>query len=306
MSYIFGPVPSRRLGYSLGIDIVDFKNCSLNCIYCQLGKTTNLTVRRREYVKIKHVISELKNILSQGKRIDYITLSGSGEPTLNSRIGVLIKNIKLITSIPVAVITNATLMCRANVRRELLNADVVIPSLDAVTQRTFIKINKPYSTLKIKDIINSLVQFRRQFKGKIWLEIMLVKDINDNESELKHFKRIIGDIRPDKIQLNTVVRPPADDSAKAITGARLRWIKDYLGQNCEIIQDISIDRYEHYINDPSKSILTIIKRHPMTVDDISLCLGLEKSEVMNHVDRLIKAKRIISTVHEKRKYYLTN
>jgi len=171
---LYGPGPSRRLGYSLGVDLLPFKTCSLSCIYCQLGNSPKKTIRRINPYSEKKILEEIKEFLKTGARVDFITFSGSGEPTLNKSTGWLIREIKKFTNIPVAVLTNSTLLSRAGVRKELSAADVVVPSLDAATQRVFEKINRPHPSLKIEKIIDGMVKFRKEFKGQIWLEIMLV------------------------------------------------------------------------------------------------------------------------------------
>ncbi|RLC09648.1 MAG: hypothetical protein DRI24_21450 [Deltaproteobacteria bacterium] len=196
--YLFGPVPSRRLGISLGIDLVPMKTCTLNCIYCECGRTTDLTLSRREYVPLPEVKAEFLHYQSNHPRPDYITFSGSGEPTLNSSIGKIIRFIHSHdTGIPVAVLTNGTLLFDPQVRKELKPASVVMPSLDAATDKVFIKINRPHSRSSVKGMIEGLIQFRKEFKGLIWLEIFIVTGLNNTESELTALKRAIQKISPD-------------------------------------------------------------------------------------------------------------
>src|SRR4030043_1698001 len=173
---LYGPVPSRRLGRSLGIDLIPHKICTYDCIYCQIGKTTKKTLLRKEYVPEKEVLEEVKTFLLKGSSsIDYLSLSGSGEPTLHSKIRSIIKTIKEITTIPVAVLTNGFLLSRQKVRQDLLKADVVLPSLDAVSQDVFERINRPQQDSSIKRIIEGMVEFRKIYKGQIWIEILFCK-----------------------------------------------------------------------------------------------------------------------------------
>ena len=188
MKYIYGPVPSRRLGFSLGVDIIPYKVCTLDCIYCQLGKTAHQVVRRQTYFRADDVLEELGDFLSKNPHIDFITFSGSGEPTLNSELGVMIKKLKSMSSIPVAVLTNGTLLSMEDAREDLMGADVVLPSLDAASQHVFKRINRPHESLEIAKIINGLKNFRNMYKGQIWLEIMLVRGVNDNRDELLRIK----------------------------------------------------------------------------------------------------------------------
>jgi len=175
--YLYGPVPSRRLGLSLGVDIVPFKVCTLDCVYCQLGRASRKTIERREYVPVKAVLAELKERLAQGVKADFITISGSGEPTLNSQLGELIDGIKKITDIPVAILTNGTLLYRQNVRADCAKADVVLPSLDAGDEQTFQKMNRPYSGLSIEKLIEGLLAFRNEFAGEFVLEVFFVEGL---------------------------------------------------------------------------------------------------------------------------------
>jgi len=239
MKYIYGPVKSRRLGLSLGVTLTPYKICSFNCVYCQLGKTINTTSQRREYIPIQEIINELKlwlqNNIIEAKDLDYITFSGSGEPTLNIKIGQLIAEIKKITAVPVAVITNASLLNVALVRQALLEADLIIPSLDAVTPEIFAKVDQPQENIDIKDIISGLIDLRKEFKGQIWLEVMLVKGINDDLAHARKLKDIIDKINPGRIQLNSPVRTTAENNVLAVDKKKLMKFKEILGDKCELI-----------------------------------------------------------------------
>lgn len=236
MRYLYGPLRSRRLGLSLGITLTPYKICSFDCIYCQLGKTTKLTAKRKEYIKISEIIRELKQYLkSSPKKIDYITFSGFGEPTLNIKFGRLIIEIKKITTIPICVITNSSTISNKNIRRQLKYVDLIVPSLDAIDKETFTRIDKPVAGINIKRIIDGLIALRHEFKGKIWLEVMLVKGLNDSLGYARQIKKIIDKIRPDAIQLNSPIRKPKDSIAKLVPLSRLKQIQKILGKNCEII-----------------------------------------------------------------------
>lgn len=239
MNYIYGPVQSRRLGLSLGITITPFKYCLLDCVYCQLKKTTKFTLRREEYVKADVVLSELSQFLTDYpdyKKIDYITLSGSGEPLLNSAIKDIISGIKKLTKIPVALITNSVLLTDAQVRQDILELDLILPSLDAVTQDVFKRIDRPFnSDIKIENIIDALASLRREFKGKIWLEVMIVRDINDGLEYANQFREVIQGIDPDKVHVNIPSRPPSESWVKMPLVNKLDQIKEILGKDCELI-----------------------------------------------------------------------
>ena len=300
---IFGPVPSRRLGFSLGVDLVPFKVCSLDCIYCQLGKTTHKTVARKEYVSCDKILAELEKALMNSKTIDYITLSGSGEPTLNSKTGEIIRKIKEMTAIPVAVITNATLLSDDALKKDLLPADLVVPSLDGATQDVFEKVNRPCASLKTEKIIRGMIDFKKIYKGKIWLEIMLVKGINETEAELNAIKTAVEQIKPDKIQLNTPVRPPSEEWVKTLSASRLIKIKKFFGNKCEIIAEFNRKRHKAYLKDVEEEILTLISRRPLTSKDISYSLGLHINEVIKYVEDLEKQKKISSKIYQGKRYF---
>ena len=298
MKHIFGPVPSRRFGHSLGVDIIPLKYCTLDCIYCQLGRTTHLTVTRKKYSPVKSVLNELKKVLklkSNRAKIDCITFSGSGEPTLNSNIGKMISEIKKISNVPVVVLTNGTLLFRQDVKNDLLQADIVAPSLDGIP--SFQKIDRPHKSLDIEKIIDGLEQFRKAYKGKIWLEILFVKDINDSQYEIESLKEAIAKIKPDKIHLNTVVRPSAEDYAKPLGRKKLLEIRKFFGKNCEIISDKIIKPHHCIEADNGESIqqkiLQILPRRPLRLEDIIGVIKSNEGTILKELWLLERRKKII-------------
>ena len=302
--YIFGPVPSRRLGKSLGVDLVPFKTCTFDCIYCDVGRTTRKTISRQSYISPKEIQGELELCLPIfGKKPDYITLSGSGEPTLNTKIGEIIRRIKEITSTPVAVLTNSSLCSFNEVRRDLSEADVVLPSLDAITPALFEYINRPHTSLKIEEIISGLIQFRNQYRGQIWLEILFCRGVNDGKEEIEKLKEVIERIEPDRIQLNTPVRPPAEDFAFPLTLAQLEEIKERLGDKAEIISEFAAPTEEKFNSVKDSEILNLIKRRPCTAEDISKALGLHLNEVVKFLEKLLKEGGVHYRMYEHRGYY---
>jgi wyosine [tRNA(Phe)-imidazoG37] synthetase (radical SAM superfamily) len=301
--HLYGPVPSRRLGYSLGVDLLPFKTCSLSCIYCQLGRSQKKTIRRINPYSEKNILEEIKKFLKTGARVDFITFSGSGEPTLNKSIGWLIREIKKITKIPVAVLTNSTLLSRAEVRKELAAAEVVVPSLDAGTQPVFEKINRPHPSLKVEKIIDGLAKFRKEFKGQIWLEIMLVKGVNDSPAHLKKLKEAVDRINPDKIHLNTVVRPPAEKTARPLTPEEMNKIKDVFGQKAEVIASFRKKEQEIAPPDIAEAILAIVRRRPVSLEDLENSLGQTREELSLEIQKLLQQKKIKQVSHLDRDYF---
>ena len=292
---LFGPVPSRRLGISLGIDLVPMKTCTLNCIYCECGESTHLTLERREYVPFATVKQELSIYFANNPPPDYITFSGSGEPTLNSRIGDVLHFIKNhIHDIPVALLTNGTLFSQKQVREDIKAATVIIPSLDAATEKVFRKINRPSPHLKVDTIIQGLIQLRKEYRGKIWLEIFIVPGMNDTEQELTALKQAIDKIKPDQVQINTLDRPGSVPTLRAATRQELEHVIDFWEmENAAIVADAP----EHkalfpYRKDTASAILGTIARRPCTLTDLSEILGLPTDEVKKHIDSLHTDKKI--------------
>lgn len=234
--HIFGPINSRRLGTSLGIDAIYFKVCSFDCLYCEVGITNIKTIERKEWVKKDDIIAELKDYLAKNdKKLDYITFSGSGEPTLNSKIGEIIDEIKKITNTKVAVLTNSSLIDDKNVQNELLKADLVVPSLDAVTETLFHQIDLPHKDIKIENIINGLIEFRKIYTGQIWLEVLVLKGFNDTEEEFNKIAQCVKLIKPDKVQINNLDRKPSYDIAKKADFETVEKLKKILLGIVEVI-----------------------------------------------------------------------
>jgi len=227
-SNVYGPLKSRRLGNSLGVNLVPYKSCTLNCIYCEAGATTNLTIERQKYISIDLILGELKEKIREHQHIDYITLCGTGEPTLNLEIGQIIQKIK--THWPqyrLCLITNSTLLIDENLHQDLLPCDLIIPSLDAVSEPIFQTISRPHPQLMIKEIIEGLINFRQKFKNQIWLEIFFIEGINDTPAELALFKETCLRINPDLLQINSLDRNGTLDWVAKLPIQRLQEIQDY-------------------------------------------------------------------------------
>lgn len=227
--HLFGPVDSRRLGKSLGIDLLPFKTCSLDCVFCECGKTTCLTSKKQIYVSTDAVIRELKDFFSTKPELDFVTFSGAGEPTLAGNLGEIIGFIKAnYPQYKVCVLTNGTLFFDPDVRRRVLSADVLVPSLHAVTPEAFIKITRPVKDLNVRHIISGLTALRKEFSGEIWLEVFIVPGINDSIEEISELKKVIGGIKPDKIQLNSLARAGTESWVKPATREELEKISEFL------------------------------------------------------------------------------
>ena len=296
--HLFGPVPSRRLGMSLGVDLVPLKTCTLNCIYCECGGTTNLTLNRKEYISFEEVTKELKDYFIHNPEPDYITFSGSGEPTLNSRIGDVINFIKQEKpSIPIAVLTNGTLFNEKQVRTDLLPVDLVLPSLDAGTIESFYKINEPCDDLNLFAYVQGLKDFRKEFTGKIWLEVFILPGYNDDRENLSAMRKIIEEMNPDRLQLNTLDRPGVVSDIRAATSAELKDVVNFLGfANTEIIAaSPNRKNIKSYREDIESAILETISRRPCTSEDLGKILGTHVNEINKYLDVLENDKKIKHT-----------
>jgi len=293
--YLFGPVPSRRLGMSLGVDLVPKKVCSLNCVYCEVGKTTKLTTERIEYVPFKRVKDEIIHFFRNNPDPDFVTFSGSGEPTLNIRLGDVMDFIKeLKPDIPIAVLTNGTLLSDRQVRKELQGADIVLPSLDAATRGVFTRINRPAPGIDIDNYIRGLIDFRKEYKGKIHLEIFVLPGYNYEENELKELRKAIIRINPDSVQLNTLDRPGTVDNLRSAGREELEEIVESWGLvNVEIIAAAPKRKeVQSYRHDAEEAIIGMIARRPCTIDDLSETLGMHVSEINKYLDVLESENKI--------------
>jgi wyosine [tRNA(Phe)-imidazoG37] synthetase (radical SAM superfamily) len=304
VKHTYGPVPSRRLGISLGVDLVPKKICTYDCIYCQIGRTTLQTIERKAYIPARSILRDVKEALQErGDTVDYVAISGSGEPTLNSAIGEVIHGIKKITSTPVAVITNSSLIHLEAVRQALLEADCIMPSLDAVTPFIFQTINRPHSAIEIEQIIQGLTTLRKEYNGRIWLEILLCRGVNDSGEEIEAFRQAIRTIRPDKVHLNTVVRPAVEDYASALPPDRMEQIKKSLGADVEIIAEFESHKHLIPSEDIEKKVIRLLQRRPETPDGLAKALGLHDLEIVKILDKLVKEEKVKYRVFNQRLYY---
>jgi wyosine [tRNA(Phe)-imidazoG37] synthetase (radical SAM superfamily) len=302
--YLYGPVPSRRLGRSLGIDLVPHKICTYNCVYCQIGKTTDKTLVRKEYAPVREILGEAKGFLKEEpSALDHLSLSGSGEPTLHSKIRLVIEGIKAIASVPVAVITNGSLLFEKEVRRDLLHADVVLPSLDAGSQEVFDRVNRPLPEISIENVIEGIVEFRKVYKGEIWLEILFCKGMNDSEEELLKMRKAVDRIQPDRIHLNTVVRPPSEKWVLPLDEAEMEKIKGFFSEAAEIISEF--DRHPASVleKDIGEEILKILKRRPLSLSDLSRGMGIPQNELDHYMKPLVREGKIQTRIFADSIYY---
>lgn len=270
MKFVFGPVPSRRLGQSLGIDPFPHKTCNWNCVYCQLGRSTPMTNERREYVSCDAILAEVTDALrshSSGE-IDWVTFVGSGEPTLHSGLGEMIRRVKALTNIPVAVITNGALSYLPEVRVDLLTADAVLPTLDAGSAELYRKINRPWPDLTFERLLNGLIAFRHEYTGKLWVEIMLIRGLNDGEGALRDIASALERIQPDQVHLSLPVRPPAESWVQPADEEGLLRAQAILGDVARVLSPAQGEFDLRGCEDVSDAVLSVIARHPMREEEL--------------------------------------
>jgi wyosine [tRNA(Phe)-imidazoG37] synthetase (radical SAM superfamily) len=270
MKYVFGPVPSRRLGQSLGIDTIPLKTCNWNCVYCQLGRSVPLANERKEYVPSGEILSEVEQALTVHKpgEIDWVTFVGSGEPLLHTKMGWLIRQVKTMTKLPVAVITNGSLLYLPKVRQELIAADAVLPTLDAGTAELYRKINRPHPEITFERLLNGLVAFREGYRGKLWVEVMLVDRLNDTPEALWDIAKILQSIKPDAVHINLPTRPPAETWVKPSHSEGLMQAMAIFGHIAEVVHPAEGSFDLSGFANPVDAIIGIITRHPMRQDQL--------------------------------------
>lgn len=317
MKIVYGPVPSRRLGRSLGVAPIPFKTCNYSCVYCQLGRTTHMTIQRKDFFPPEELLNELKRAIGvessdsrSRSEIDFVTFVGEGEPTLCKSLGWLIRKTKEITDIPIAVDTNGSLLYREEVRNDLLRADVVMPSLDAGTAETFRKINRPHRGIVFEAVVEGMEKFRQEYDGEIWVEVMLVRGLNDSEEELEAIKNRLEQIEPNRTYINVPIRPPAepwavppDKESIALAHAILSDVN---------VVDITAEETGEFssmgFTNPEDAILAIIRRHPMREEQVMETLNkfeIVERGVRNSLTRLEESGKIKKVEYRKKVFWLT-
>ncbi|NLF38506.1 radical SAM protein [bacterium] len=302
MNYLFGPVASRRLGRSLGVDVLEFKTCTLDCIYCELGRTPSPTTARREYAPVEAVLAEVRAWYAAGGAAEVITLAGSGEPTLHSRFGEIIRGIKEAGPLPVCLLTNGTLFGMPEVRRDAALADMVVPSLDAPSRAVFEKINRPEAGLDYDAYVDGLRAFAREYRGRLWLEVFIVPGVNDDEPTVRRLAALASSLHPEKIQLNTAVRPAAESFVQPVQPERLEAFAALFTPRADVPGSFNRP-FGADLPVQAESIVALVRRRPCTLDDIAQGLAFNPADAARMVAELCHAGCVTTETRDGETYY---
>jgi wyosine [tRNA(Phe)-imidazoG37] synthetase (radical SAM superfamily) len=305
-AHVFGPVPSRRLGRSLGIDPIPLKTCNWNCVYCQLGRTSPLVTARDEYVDAGAVVAEVRAYLEEHGEdsFDWITFVGSGEPTLHWRLGWMIREVKSLTRKPIAVITNGALLADAEVRAELLAADAVMPTISVGSERTYLRLHRPAHGLDFASFIAGLVAFRDAYQGRLWAEVMLVAGYNDGDDELAALRALLARVRPDEIQIVLPTRPPAMPDVRAASADRVALAARILGEVAPVRTATDVPDTTASGTDLDETIVGLVQRHPMTEAELAaLVKGFSPEQIGAALEALGAAGRVHSVERCGRRFF---
>ena len=301
--YLFGPVPSRRLGRSLGVDLTPFKTCSFDCIFCQLGQTTNKTIHRAEYAPMWHVESEINAWIENGGTADYITLSGSGEPTLHTRFGEVLRFVRDRTAIPTALLSNGTLFSMPEVREAAKCAHTVKLSLSAWNQSSFEHVNRPHPDLRFECVVAGQRAFREEFEGALWIEVFLILGMNSEPRDVEKIAALVKAIGPDEVHLNTAVRPPAEERALAVPQKEMESLVGLFTPVAKVIAEYPSDKSAD-VEANEGTILAMLKRRPCTPQQIAEVFGMHPNEVSKYIGKLVRTGQIHARTKGPAAYYV--
>jgi len=300
---LFGPVPSRRFGRSLGVDLTPYKTCSFDCVFCQLGRTTRKAGKRAEWVPTDRVLDELAQWIREDGRADVVTLAGSGEPTLHLRFGDVIRFVHSKSQIPVVVLTNGSLLSDLDVRKDAAEADIVKVSLSAYDQASFEAINRPDPGLRFDALVEGERLFREEFRGKLWMEVFIVPGINSHVDQVRRIAEIASTIRPDRVQLNTAVRPPAESDVRPVARAMLEKLAALFDPPAEVIAEFASGLDEEVaINE--ETLFDMLTRRPCTLEQMAETFGMHRNEVAKYTGKLVRTGRIRAESRGNETYYV--
>ncbi len=303
--HLFGPVPSRRLGLSLGVDLIPFKTCTLDCVYCECGKTTDLTLERKNYIPTKEICTELMSFIKERPELDYITFSGSGEPTLAKNIGEIIQYIKkTYPQYKLALLTNGTLLYLPDVRHEIKHCDLIKISLDAADLAGFQAVNRPHPQLNLSKILDGITAFSQLYEGSLWLELFIVPELNDQPETILQIKKVLEKIKFEKIQINSLDRPGTETWVKTENKENLEKIVELLKPlPAEIIAKQYVKTIPDRNQNIEEQIISTLNRRPCTAEDISKFSGKDLAETEKILEQMLKENKIKNASGPRGKYY---
>lgn len=291
-SHLFGPVRSRRLGISLGVDLIPPKTCTLNCAYCECGQTTHHTLERKEYISTEAIEHELGQYLLSHPELDFVTFGGSGEPTLHTGIGSLVRFVKSeFPSYKTALLTNASLFHRADVRHDCLPFDLVVPSLDAVSEDVFCKVNEPVAGLSAEMIVSGTIEFAREYRGELWMEVFVVPGVNDSPEEVANIRKAVQEISPQRVHLNTLDRPGTRRDLRPATYEQMSRVAEMFAPvPVQIISRAAIEQKKNLGSGTNlrSAVLSTVQRRPCSLEEMVQTLGGDQptlSELITSLER---------------------
>lgn len=308
--YLFGPVPSRRFGLSLGVDLVPRKTCTLDCIFCEVGATTHQTLVRKEYVPTEEVLNELAAWFALGVKADFITVTGSGEPTLHTRFGDVLAAVRAHGRVRSALLTNSTLLHLPEVRSAAALADVVKVSFSTWDHASFAAITRPHADLSFSRLVDGLRMFRRDFSGELWMEVFIVPGINALPHQVEAIAALAETIRPDLVQLNTAVRPTAYQNVPSLSEAQLHSLAGCFTPAAEVIARFAPGGVQIHTTPAesrhadSSAVRAMLARRPCTVEDVAHAFALSREEAGAMVGELVGQHVIRSEVRNGETYYI--
>jgi wyosine [tRNA(Phe)-imidazoG37] synthetase (radical SAM superfamily) len=300
--HLFGPVPSRRFGRSLGVDLTPPKTCTLDCVFCQLGRTPKKSLERREYVPTGDVISELEDWLRTNGQADYITLSGSGEPTLHSHFGEILEFVRKNSKIPALLLTNGTMLYLPEVREAASHASIVKASLSAWDDASYGLVNRPHPSLRFDMLVEGEKAFRARYDGKLYLEVFLVKGMNAAPEDVRKIAALAKQVAPDRIQLNTAVRPPAEEYSVPVTADEMESLCALFDPRAEIIADFRSTQGTH-MRVTQDAMAAMLERRPCTAEQIAQSFGMHMNEVSKYLGRLTRSGQVVTERRDGSIYY---
>lgn len=305
--YLFGPVPSRRFGLSLGVDLVPRKTCTLDCVFCEVGRTNPLTIERREYAPVEDVQRELEDWRTGGGRSDVIAATGSGEPTLHTGFGEVLDFINKRIGVKSILMTNSTLLYLPEVRRAAARADVVKATLTAWDERSFQSVTRPHRDVSFNRILEGLRTFRGEYTGELWLEVFIVPGVNSAPGDARRIAELARSVRPDKIQLNTAVRPAAENAVEPAPAGVMAELAAIFDPPAEVIASFA-GRHNAPGDSAAASlaghVLAMLQRRPCTELDVAIAFGISRPTARAVLKSLAAGGAIVSERRGREVYYM--